>query len=88
MKCSIHLSYGRTSRIIADFRGRLIAHLAASSRFSRAINRLAERRLLFFSPFLMFVSPLDLFPQATQQGDGWTLVKTIATTRKPNPITL
>jgi hypothetical protein len=28
----------------------------------------------------MFLSPLDLFAQATQQGNGWTLVKTTATT--------
>jgi hypothetical protein len=48
----------------------------------------AERHLLFLPPFLMFLSPLDLFTQATQQGDGWTLVKTIAKTRRPYPTTL
>jgi hypothetical protein len=41
---------------------------------------IASTHLLFLSPFLMFLSPLDLFAQATQQGNGWTLVKTTATT--------
>jgi hypothetical protein len=43
--------------------------------------------LLFRSPFLMFLSLLDVVAQATQQGNGWTLVKTIATTCKLYPIT-
>ena len=44
-------------------------------------------RLIFWRAFLMFLSLVDLFPQATQQGDGWTLVKTIAKTRKLYRIT-
>ena len=63
-------------------------HLAASSRVSLTIKAIPERQLHFRSPFLMFLSPLNLFTQATQQGDGWTLVKTIATTRKLYPTTL
>jgi hypothetical protein len=64
MKCSIHLSYGRTSGIIADFLPSFMEHLAASSRVLLAIKGISERRLLFRSPVLMFLSLLDLFPRA------------------------
>ena len=64
MKCSIHLSYGRTGAIIADFLLSFVEHLAASSRVSLTIKGISERQLLFRAPVLMFLSLLDLFPRA------------------------
>jgi len=48
--------------------------------FTRTTRQSRSAQLHFGPSFLMFVSPLDLFAQATQQGNGWTLVKTTATT--------
>jgi hypothetical protein len=41
-------------------------HLAGLPRSRRAIEVLSGCHLLFFSPFLMFLSPLDPFTQAMQ----------------------
>jgi hypothetical protein len=65
MKCSIHLSYGRTGAIIADFVG-VYGAFEGSARNRRATDDFSATDLLFFSPFLMFMSPLDLFTQAMQ----------------------
>jgi hypothetical protein len=40
--------------------------LAALPRSPRATDVLSDCHLLFFSPFLMFLSPLDPFTQAMQ----------------------
>ncbi len=88
MKCSIHLSYGRTRVIIADFCEVSAVHLAVWSSISSANEKYPDCHLLFRSPFLMFLSLVDLFTQATRQGNGWTLAKTTATTRKLYPTTL
>jgi hypothetical protein len=55
---------------------------------SRVISSFVESHLLFFSPFLMFVSPLALFARAMQQGHGWTLAKTTAKTHAHKPTKL
>ena len=59
MKCSIHLSYGRTGAIIADFVG-VYGAFGGFAAQSGAIRFCAECHLLFFSPFLMFLSPVAL----------------------------
>jgi len=46
---------------------------------TRITRQSRSSRLLFRAPFLMFMSQLDHFPQATQQGNGWMLAKTTAT---------
>jgi len=57
MKCSIHLSYGRTGAIIADFSPLSIQQKDELRLIAR--SRAASAWLLFCSPFLMFLSRLD-----------------------------
>ena len=65
MKCSIHLSYGRTGAIIADFTGVYGAFDGLAESSTRDRRPLASD-LLFLAPFLMFFSLLDHFTQAMQ----------------------
>ena len=87
MKCSIHLSYGRTRGIIADFQHSFARHFPTSPRVSFIGKSLPERYLLFFLAFLMFLAP-RLFPRATHQGNGWTFLETTAKipARKPTKL--
>ena len=64
MKCSIHLSYGRTGTIIADFAGDYDA-LGGVAAYSGAISSIGAVAFAFpFAiPYVLFAS--RPFPQAT-----------------------
>jgi len=62
-------------------------HLATLLCIQREIEGFsAPFAFLFAIPYVLFAS--RPFPQATHQGDGWTLAKTIAKTHKRKPTRL